>query len=58
MNPMILTLLGLLYYIGGIKNVMGVVIGLTICYVMLDRHDSRSTIRYHLTHWSWTNWRV
>lgn len=45
----------------GIWNPMqlvGIIVGLAICYLFLDGRGKDSSIVYHLTHWSWFDWRV
>jgi len=53
---MLLLFIGLA--IGRSGAFFGIVIGLLFCYLFLDGRGDNSSIKYHLTHWSWWDIRV
>lgn len=57
MNPFILSLL-ILMAIANFETFLGIVGGILFCYLFFDGRDENSSIKYHLTTWSWTDWRI
>lgn len=57
MNLLILALM-ISVALFNIYHFLGLIVGLAICYLFFDDKGEKSTIVYHLTHWSWIDWRV
>jgi len=37
---------------------LGIITGILLCYIFLDGRGENSSIKYHLTHWSWFDIKV
>lgn len=56
MNPLMLALM-VAVGLNNWQHLVGIIVGLAVCYLFFD-DKKNSSIVYHMTHWSWTDWRV